>query len=48
MIIRILIILGLVIAVPACGTKNELDLPNGKAPVHGQKDPSQPANPIVR
>jgi len=48
MILRILIVLGLALAIPACGTKNELDLPNGKPNPSGQKDPSEPPNPIVR
>jgi hypothetical protein len=45
---RALIIVGLALAVPACGTKSELILPNGKASPHGQKDPSQPPQPIGR
>ncbi|MGD0190465.1 MAG: hypothetical protein ABSD74_06975 [Rhizomicrobium sp.] len=48
MIIRLLIAFGLILAVPACGTKSELDLPNGKPSPKGQADPSQPPNPITR
>jgi hypothetical protein len=48
MIVRLLIVLGLAIWLPACGTKSELDLPNGKPSPHGQADPSQPPNPITR
>ncbi len=48
MIMRLLIVLGLALCLPACGTKSELDLPNGKPPPKNQIDPSQPPNPITR
>ena len=48
MILRLLIVLGLALCLPACGTKSELDLPNGKPSPRGQADPSQPTNPITR
>ncbi|MBS0274043.1 MAG: hypothetical protein JSR55_06495 [Proteobacteria bacterium] len=46
MILRILLIIGLAIAVPACGVKSNLLLPNGKENPKGQKDPSRPPQPI--
>ena len=48
MIMRLLIVVGLALWLPACGTKSELDLPNGKPSPKGQIDPSQPPNPITR
>jgi hypothetical protein len=45
---RALIIVSLALAVPACGTKSELLLPNGKTPPKGEKNPSQPPQPIGR
>ena len=46
MIFRILLIIGLAIAVPACVVKSNLILPNGKDNPKGQKDPSRPPQPI--
>ena len=46
MIPRILLIIGLAIAVSACGTKSNLILPNGKDNPKGQRDPSRPPQPI--
>jgi predicted small lipoprotein YifL len=48
MILRLFLVLSLTVAVAACGTKSELITPAGKATPHGQKDPSQPPNPIGR
>ena len=48
MMLRLLIALSLLLAIPACGTKSELDLPSGKPSPHGEPDPSQPPNPIAR
>jgi hypothetical protein len=48
MILRLLLVFCLLIWVPACGTKSELDLPNGKSNPKGEPDPSLPPNPIVR
>jgi predicted small lipoprotein YifL len=48
MIMRLLIVLGLALWLPACGTKSELYLPNGKPSPKDQADPSQPPNPITR
>lgn len=48
MILRLLLALGLMLSLASCGTKSELDLPNGKPNPHGQPDPSQPPNPISR
>ncbi|MGN6516817.1 MAG: hypothetical protein ACTHLR_13370 [Rhizomicrobium sp.] len=47
-ILRLLLILGLCIAVPACGVKNDLITPSGKETPKGQKDPSRPPQPIGR
>ena len=48
MILRLLLIFGLAIAVPACGVKSDLLMPNGKETPKGQKDPSRPPQPIAR
>ncbi len=48
MILRLLIVLGLALWLPACGTKSELDLPSGKRAPKGEVDPSQPPSPITR
>jgi hypothetical protein len=48
MIVRMLIVIGLAMWLPACGTKSELDLPNGKSSPKNQVDPSQPPQPISR
>jgi len=46
MILRILLVIGLAIAVPACGVKSNLITPAGKTTPKGQKDPSRPPQPI--
>jgi predicted small lipoprotein YifL len=48
MILRLFMAMALVFAVSGCGTKSNLDMPNGKPTPKGQHDPSQPPNPIVR
>jgi predicted small lipoprotein YifL len=48
MILRLFLIASLAVAVTACGTKSQLILPDGKGNPHGQKDPSQPPQPIGR
>jgi hypothetical protein len=48
MILRLLLIVGLCIAVPACGVKSDLLMPSGKETPKGQKDPSRPPQPIGR
>jgi predicted small lipoprotein YifL len=48
MILRLVIVLSLALFVPACGVKSELILPDGKENPKGQKDPSQPPQPIGR
>ena len=48
MILRLFLTLALVLAVSGCGTKTNLDLPDGKRTPKGQHDPSEPPNPIVR
>jgi predicted small lipoprotein YifL len=48
MMLRLALIVSLGLAVTACGTKSELIMPNGKANPHGEKDPSQPPQPIGR
>ena len=47
-ILRLLIVLGLALAVPACGVKSDLLLPNGKSTPKNQKDPARPPQPIGR
>ena len=42
------LIIGLALAVAACGTKSNLLKPNGDPTPKNQKDPSQPPNPITR
>jgi predicted small lipoprotein YifL len=46
--IQMLIVTSLVLGIAACGTKSELVTPDNKRTPHGQKDPSQPPNPIGR
>ena len=46
LILRLLVVLGLLLAVPACGTKDDLIMPNGKATPKGEKDPSNPPQTI--
>ncbi|HEY4113544.1 MAG TPA: lipoprotein [Rhizomicrobium sp.] len=46
MILRLLIVFALALAVPACGVKTDLELPNGKQSPKNQKDPSRPPQPI--
>jgi predicted small lipoprotein YifL len=46
MIIRLLVAFALALAVPACGVKTDLFLPNGKTTPKNQKDPSRPPRPI--
>jgi predicted small lipoprotein YifL len=48
MILRLVLIFSLAVTVTACGTKSELITPAGKPTPHGQKDPSQPPQPIGR
>jgi hypothetical protein len=48
MILRLFLVCSLALAVTGCGTKSELITPAGKPNPHGQKDPSQPPNPIGR
>ncbi|HEX3673685.1 MAG TPA: lipoprotein [Rhizomicrobium sp.] len=46
MILRLFLVLSLTLSVAACGTKSNLDLPNGNTTPKGQKDPSRPPHPI--
>ncbi len=46
MILRLLMIFALALAIPACGTKGDLLKPDGKETPKGQKDPSQPDEPL--
>ena len=48
MFLRLLIVLGLVLALPACGVKSDLFMPNGKTTPKNQKDPSRPPQPVSR
>ncbi|HEY5338347.1 MAG TPA: hypothetical protein VIJ85_09105 [Rhizomicrobium sp.] len=47
-ILRLVLIIGLALSLPACGVKNNLLLPNGKENPKGTKDPSRPTQPIGR
>jgi predicted small lipoprotein YifL len=38
--------ISLALALSACGTKSDLDLPNGKQPPKDERDPSRPPQPI--
>ncbi|HEY1632521.1 MAG TPA: lipoprotein [Rhizomicrobium sp.] len=46
MILRLVLIVSLTLSVAACGTKSNLQLPNGDQTPKGQKDPSRPPHPI--
>ncbi len=46
MILRLLIVLSLALALPACGVKNDLLMPDGKTTPKGEKDPSRPPRPV--
>jgi hypothetical protein len=48
MILRLFLVTCLLVWVSGCGTKSELDLPNGKPNPKGQSDPSLPPHPIIR
>lgn len=48
MILRLILAFSLVLAVPACGVKTDLLMPNGKQTPKNQKDPSRPPQPIGR
>ena len=43
---RILLLLGLALALTACGVKSDLVMPDGKATPKTQHDPSRPPQPI--
>ena len=47
-LLRLVLVLSLALAVPACGTKSNLLKPNGDPTPKGQKDPAQPPVPITR
>ena len=48
MILRWLLAVSLALSLAACGTKTNLDLPNGKPPTKDERDPSRPPQPIGR
>jgi predicted small lipoprotein YifL len=48
MMLRLVLALCVALALPACGTKSPLLMPNGKPSPKGQHDPSLPPNPITR
>jgi predicted small lipoprotein YifL len=48
MTLRLVIVLSLALALPGCGIKSDLLMPNGKETPKGQKDPSRPPQPIGR
>lgn len=43
---RILLSLGLALALTACGVKSDLVMPDGKTTPKSQHDPSRPPQPI--
>ncbi|HEX3809072.1 MAG TPA: hypothetical protein VH000_04815 [Rhizomicrobium sp.] len=47
-VLRLLLILSLSLAAASCGTKRDLDLPNGKKTPSSQQDPSKPTHTIGR
>lgn len=47
-ILRLMLVLPLTLAVPACGIKSDLLMPNGKPTPKSQKDPSRPPQPVGR
>jgi predicted small lipoprotein YifL len=46
MILRLLIVLAFALSLQACGTKSNLDMPNGNPTPKGEKDPSRPPHSI--
>jgi hypothetical protein len=46
--LRFALVIGLSLAVAACGTKSALLKPDGDPTPKSQKDPSQPPNPVSR
>lgn len=46
MILRLLLILGISVAVVSCGTKSDLVTPSGKDTPNGEKDPSKPPHTL--
>jgi predicted small lipoprotein YifL len=48
MILRCVLAASLALGLTACGTKSNLLNPDGKPTAAGQKDPSEPPNPITR
>jgi predicted small lipoprotein YifL len=45
-VIAIALALAFVLPLAACGTKTNLDLPNGKPAPKNERDPSRPPQPI--
>jgi predicted small lipoprotein YifL len=48
MMVRLVLALSLLLALPACGTKSALLMPDGKSTPKGTRDPSEPPVPITR
>lgn len=48
MMLRLILAFALLLAVPACGVKTDLLMPNGKQTPKNHKDPSRPPQPIGR
>lgn len=46
--LRLVLMIGLALAIAACGTKSNLLKPDGNPTPKTEKDPSQPPNPITR
>ena len=47
-LLRFALVIGLAFSIAACGTKSTLLKPDGQKTAKGQKDPSEPPNPIAR
>ena len=46
MVLRLLLIVALALGPAACGTKSDLQMPNGKKTPSGQQDPSKPTHTL--
>ena len=47
-LLAVSISLALALPLGGCGTKSNLDLPNGKVPSKDERDPSRPPQPIAQ
>ena len=46
--LRLVLLLGLSLALAGCGVKNDLLMPDGKPTPKDQRDPSKPPQPIAQ